>query len=80
MEKKTIVVIAVLAVVAVSGTFFSVGYALESYTFRDKTFEEGSECAELFIQYQTAKPYDIFTKAPALMKFDKNCNPINDGQ
>ena len=50
------------------------GYAIESYTFRQTTFEEGSECAELFITFQTAKPYDIFTKAPALMKFDKNCN------
>ena len=50
-------------------------YALESYIFRGKTFELGSECAELLVTYLDAEYYDIFTKAPALMKFDKTCNP-----
>ena len=75
MEKKTKYgIVALIVTVTALSSFFSVGYAIESYTFRQTTFEEGSECAELFITFQTTKPYDIFTKAPALMKFDKNCN------
>ena len=50
-------------------------YAVDSYSFRGKTFEDGSECAQYFIDYQMSRPYDIFVKAPALMKFDKSCNP-----
>ena len=71
---KTRLLIAIVAACVLVG-YTGVAIAVNSYEWRGTTFEEGSECAELFVDYQTAQPYDIFTKAPAMMKFDNNCNP-----
>lgn len=46
-----------------------------TYVFQGVEFEEFSECAELFIEYQSAAPYDSKVKVPILLNFD-NCDPI----
>lgn len=66
------------AVIPVLMSFVFFGFTMtpifsESFEFRGKTIEEGTQCAEWFIDYQLSKPYDIFVKAPSLMKIDKFC-------
>lgn len=73
MKSKIIFLVVILSIIMV----YSMGSALATdYSFRGKTFEENSECAQYFIDYQTSEAYDIFTMAAALMKFDSGCNPI----
>jgi Na+-translocating ferredoxin:NAD+ oxidoreductase RnfG subunit len=75
MKRKQTYVIVLCVIAAISIGLVGVVYALETYTFRQTEFEANSECAELLITYTSAAPYDIFTKAPALMKFDQGCDP-----
>ena len=73
MNKRILGVLIVMSVIVIG--IAGVAWAVDTYTFRNTTFELGSECAELFVIYHDAQYYDIWTKAPALMKFDKTCNP-----
>jgi hypothetical protein len=75
MEKQQLViVIATLSLASVAVLSGFSAYATETYSFRGVEFEEHSECAELFITFQTARAYDYMTLVPALMKFDAGCN------
>jgi len=75
MEKQQLVIVAVMATFVAAVSVGS-AYASETYSFRGVQFEEHSECADLFITFQTAKTYDYMTQVPALMKFDSGCNGI----
>ena len=52
-------------------------HAEEYYSFRQVEFQEGSECAELFIKYITSEKYDYIERVPALMNFDSDCDSIS---
>jgi len=71
-----ILLIIVIIIPSVAFGMINIDYedtGVEIYYFRHGSFQEGTECAQFFIDYQSATAYDYMAKVPALMKFDKYC-------